>query len=262
MVDRLERGGEAMVSLDDNSLLVGAEDGKSLGSVLDDGDITLGVGDKEIFGDGTRNALENVEGLAGGAAILDDITNEVRRGETVAPLVDMSVGESDIETMLIDAVFGIKFAGVLAEVTAPDAFVGEKKVAISARKSELILLEKFPSGGLPVVVATDESLAFLMKSKNGAAVSVLMNTALLMIDERGEVFVEEKARVETDSASGGGDFCDEGGIMFLIDLKLVAEGGRVEVGIEIMVTVTEILTVEDTKILVRAAKLNHKNIIA
>jgi len=195
VVERLERRSEAMVSLDDDSLLVGSEDDELLSSMFNDGDIALGVGNKEILGDSARGALKDVEGLAGGAAVFDDITDEVRGREAVTPLVDMGVGEADIKAVLINAVFGIELASVLAEVAAPDAFVGEEEVAVGSGESELVLLEEFAGGGLPVVVAADEGFTFLVKSENSTTVSVLMDTTLLMIDERGEVFVEEKVRV-------------------------------------------------------------------
>ncbi len=79
VVERLERGSEAVVGLDDNSLLVGTKNGIFFGGVFDGGDVAFAIGNEEIFRDGARNALKGVEGLASSAAMFGDITNKMRR---------------------------------------------------------------------------------------------------------------------------------------------------------------------------------------
>lgn len=76
-IERKKRRGETMIGLNDNSLLVGAESGEFFGSVFDDREVAPSVSDEEVLGNGARNALEGVEGLASGATMLRDVTDEM-----------------------------------------------------------------------------------------------------------------------------------------------------------------------------------------
>ena len=76
-IERKKRRGETMIGLNDNSLLVGAESGEFFGGVFDDREVTPSVSDEEVFGNGARNALEGVEGLASSATMLRDVTDEM-----------------------------------------------------------------------------------------------------------------------------------------------------------------------------------------
>lgn len=174
--------------------------------MFDNGDVALGVGNEEVLGNGARDVLESVEGLARGMAMLSDVADKVGGREAVGPSVDVGVGETDVEAVFVDGVLGVEFAGVFAEVAAPDAFVGEDEVAITADEIEVVLFEEFAGGGFPVVVAADESFALFVEGEDSAAVGVLVDAAFLAVDERGEVFVEEEIGVDADGFGGGGDF--------------------------------------------------------
>lgn len=223
-----------MVCLDDNSPFVGAKNSEFFGGMFDDGDVTFGVGNEEVFGNGARDTPKSVEGLTSSVAVFGNVADKMGRRKSVVPFVDMGIGEADIKSVLIDSVFGIEFASIFAEATTPDAFVREEKMTIGAGKRKLILFKEFAGGGFPVIVTANEGFAFFADSEDSAAVGVLKDALFLVIDERSNIFIEEKFGVETDGLSSRGDFRDEGGVEFLINLELATEGGRVEVGVKIM----------------------------
>lgn len=205
-VERSQGGSEAVIGLDDDFLLVGAEHSELFGGVFDDGNVASVVGNKEVFGNGARNAPKSIERLASGTAMFDDVADKMRRREAIIPFVDMGEGEADVEPMLVDTVFGVEFAGVFAEVAAPDAFVREKEMAVATDEVQIVLLKKVAGGGFPVIVATDEGFALFAEGENCAAVGVLLDALFLVVDKRSEIFVEQKLGVEANSLSGGGDF--------------------------------------------------------
>lgn len=174
----------------------------------------------------------------------------------------MGVSEANVEPLLVDGVFGVKLTGVETKVAAIDALVGKDEMAIAAGESEVVLLEKLASGGFPIVVTADESFAFFVDGEDGATVSVMVNALFLVVDERGEVFVKEKLRVDVCREGGSGDFLDELGIMFLVNLELAAERAGIATRIEIVMSGTKILAMDGAEIVVRTRKLNHKLIIA
>ncbi len=173
----------------------------------------------------------------------------------------MRIGEADIESVFVDGVFGVELAGVLTEVTTINAFVGKNKMAIAVGEVEVVLFEELTSSWLPIVITADKSFAFFVNSKNGAAVGMLLDTTFLVINERGEIFIEKQIRVEADNFGGGGDFQNELGVEFLVDSKLAAKSGGIVAGVEIVMGSAEILAMDSPEILMRTREFNHKYII-
>lgn len=91
MVERPEFGRETVISLDKDTVGVGADDGIVARSVLDDGKVTFGISDEEIFRHSARNPGEDIEGLAGGCTMFSDVAEEVGGREAVVPFVDVGV---------------------------------------------------------------------------------------------------------------------------------------------------------------------------
>jgi len=262
VVEALEIGGEAMIGLDEDAVFAGADDGIGLRGVFDDGDIAGFVSNEVVFRDGGGEFRESVEGLASGFTLFGDITDEVIGLETVIPLVDMGVSEADIEAVLVQGVFKIRFAGVFAGVVAPDAFIRESEIAVRAFDSEGVAFEKLARIRKPVVIAADETFVVFADGENRAAVLTGIGFAALLIDGASDFFVEQKIRLEMKRFGRGEDFVDNFGIILFVDSLLDAESVHVGGSKEIVTVRAKTLGEKATIIGVRTTKLKHKFIIA
>ncbi len=74
MVEPLEFGVEAVIGMNEDPLVVRVDDSMFAAAMLDGGEIAGRVCDEEIFGYGTWNFGESVEGLTSGFAMFGDIT--------------------------------------------------------------------------------------------------------------------------------------------------------------------------------------------
>lgn len=258
----MEVRGEAMIGLDKDAVFAGADDGIGLRGVFDDGDVAGFVSDEVVFRNGGGELREGVEGLASGLALFGNITDEVIRLQTVIPLVDMGIGETDVEAMFVQGVFKIRFAGVLAGVVAPDTFVRESKIAVRAFDSEGVAFEKLTGIREPVVIAADEAFVVFADGKNSAAVLMGVGFATLAIDGASDFFVEQKIRLEMKGLGRGENLVDDFGIILLVDSLLDAESVHVGGSKEIMTIRAKTLGEEAAIIGMRTTKLKHKFIIA
>lgn len=178
MIETFEFGREAMIRLDENAVLW-ADNGKRLSGVFDDGEVAFGVCDEVVLGDGTGDFGEGVDRLASGGTVFGDEADEVWRLKAVVPLVDMGVGETDVETLVVDGVLKIGFAGSFAGVTAPDAFVRKGKIAVRVREIELVGLEKFAGAGEPIIVVANKGLVTFVNGKDCTAVRMRIDAVAL-----------------------------------------------------------------------------------
>lgn len=189
-VETLKVGSEDVVRLDEDAVFAGADDGVGLRGVLDGSNIAFRIGDEIVFRNAGRELREGIQGLAGGFALLGDVTNEVSRLQTVIPFVDVGVSETDIKAMLVDGVFKIWFAGVFAGVVTPDTFVRKGEIAVRAGKGDSVALEELAGVREPVVVAADEAFVVFADGEDGTAVLVRIDFAALAVDGAGDFFVE------------------------------------------------------------------------
>ena len=192
-----------------------------------------------------------------------DVSDKMRGREAVVPLVNVGISEADIEAGVVDGVFGVELASILAGVATPDTFIGEGEIAVRTSKMEVVLLEKVARDGFPIVVAADEGFSLLVNSENGAAMGMSVDTATLAVDERGDIFVKQSFWVDTGGL-GGGSFLDEKlGIELLIDFELAAESIAVDAGEgeEVMMGAFEILAMNSAEVGAGAGEGNHKSII-
>lgn len=261
-IEALEVGGEDVVRLDEDTVFAGADNGVSLCGMLDSGNVTFRVGDEVVFRNGGGEFCESIESLASGFTLLGDIADEVGGLQAIIPFINMSIGEADVEAMLIDSIFKIWFASVFAGVVAPDALIREGKVAVRARDSESITLEKLARGWQPVAVATNEALVVLADGKDGATMLMRIGFATLLVDGAGDFLIKQKVGLDMKSFGSGKDFLDDFWVVLLINLLLDAKSVHVGSGKEIVTVRTKSLGEKTAVIGVRATKLKHKFIIA
>ena len=81
-----------MVSVNEDSAGVGADNLVATAGMLNYGKIARGVSNQKVFRNGTRYFGKDVESLAGGFTMFGNITNKMRRGEAIVPFVDFGRG--------------------------------------------------------------------------------------------------------------------------------------------------------------------------
>lgn len=261
-VETLEVGSEDMIGLDEDAVFAGANDGIGLRGVFNNGDIALSVSDEVIFRDRGGELREGVESLASGFTLLGDVADEVSRFQAVIPFVDMSIGKTDVKTVLIDGVFKIWLTGVFAGVVAPDTFVGEGEIAVRASDGKGVTFKKLARVRKPIVISADETFVVFANGEDGTAVLVRVGFAALPVDSASDFFVKQEVRFEMESLSSGKNFVNNLGIILLVDFLLDAEGVHVGGGQEIVAIRAKALGEKTTIISMGTTKLKHKFIIA
>lgn len=261
-VEALEVGSEDMICLDEDAVFAGANDGIGLRGVFNNGDISLCVGDKVVFRDRGGEFREGIEGLTGGFTFLGDVANDMGRFQAIIPFVDVGVGEADVEAVFIDGVFKIWLTSVFAGVVAPDTLVREGKIAVRARDSKGVTLEKFARGRKPIIIAADETFVVFANGEDSAAVLVRVGFAALLVNGTSDFFVKQEIRLEMKSFGSGENFVDDFGIILFVDFLLDTKGIHVGGSEEIMAIRAKALGEKTTVISMGTTKLKHKFIIA
>ena len=87
----LQLGREAVISLDENTVVPWTDNGIVARGMLDDSEVAFRIGNEEIFRYGTRDTRKDAQGLACGRTVFSNVAQEVGGCETVIPFINMGI---------------------------------------------------------------------------------------------------------------------------------------------------------------------------